>query len=107
MSKATPVSDSDFQVEVLDSEIPVLVDFWATWCNPCKMIAPIVEDVAAENEGKLKVVKLDVDENQGTARQYGVMSIPTLILFKEGKPVERVVGYQSKDQLTKNISRHL
>ncbi|MCL4368586.1 MAG: thioredoxin [Actinobacteria bacterium] len=107
MSQATAVSDADFQAEVIESKTPVLVDFWATWCNPCRMIAPIVDEVAKEYDGKLRVAKLDVDQNQATARQFAVMSIPTLILFKEGKPVERIVGYQSKDQLTKSIARHL
>lgn len=107
MSNATAVTDADFQTEVIESKTPVLVDFWAAWCNPCRMIAPIVDEVARDYDGKLKVTKLNVDENQATARQFAVMSIPTLILFKEGKPVERIVGYQSKDQLTKSISRHL
>ncbi|HLY64194.1 MAG TPA: thioredoxin, partial [Chloroflexota bacterium] len=86
---------------------PVLVDFWASWCQPCRMVAPIVEELATENSGKLKVLKLDVDENQNTAMQYNVSSIPTLILFKEGEPVERMVGFSPKDRLMTKIAPHL
>lgn len=107
MAKPIEVNDSNFQSEVLDAGVPVLVDFWATWCSPCRMIAPIVEELAGEYEGKVKVAKLDVDTNQGTARQFGVMSIPTLILFKQGKPAERIVGYKAKTELQKQISRHV
>lgn len=107
MSKAIAVDDNTFQSEVLEAKVPVLVDFWAAWCGPCRMIAPIVEELADEYDGKLKVAKLDVDANQGSARQFGVMSIPTLILFKDGKPVTRIVGYKPKDQLQKEISPHL
>jgi thioredoxin 1 len=107
MGKPLEVGDSNFQQEVLDSDKPVLVDFWATWCGPCKMIAPVVEEVATEYEGKLKVAKVDVDQNQATARQYGVMSIPTLVVFKGGKAVERVVGFTPKANLVKAIEPHL
>lgn len=101
------VTSQNFKDEVLGAEGPVLVDFWATWCNPCKMIAPIVEELASQYTGKLKVGKLDADEHQDIMIQYGVMSIPTLILFKDGKPVERVVGYQSKDKLLQKLEQHL
>lgn len=107
MSSATAVTDGTFQQDVLQSSEPVLVDFWASWCQPCRMVAPVVEEIATENSGKLKVLKLDVDENQNTAMQYNVSSIPTLILFKGGEPVERVVGFSPKDRLLSKISPHL
>src|SRR5450759_5909087 len=93
MSKPIVVTDASFQTDVEQMNGIMLVDFWATWCGPCKMIAPIVEQIASENEGKIKVGKLDVDANGQTAMKYGVMSIPTLILFKNGEPVERPVSY--------------
>ncbi len=107
MSSATAVTDGSFQQEVIKATEPVLVDFWASWCQPCRMVAPVVEEIASENSGKLKVLKLDVDENQNTAMQYNVSSIPTLILFKEGQPVERVVGFSPKDRLMSKIAPHL
>ena len=107
MSKPNAVTDSSFETDVEQSTGVVLVDFWATWCGPCKMIAPIVEQIANENEGKITVRKLDVDANGQTAMKYGVMSIPTLILFKNGQPVERLVGYQPKERLMAKIKPHL
>ena len=104
---AVAVTDSTFQSEVLSSSQPVLVDFWATWCGPCRMVAPIVEEIASENNGKLKVAKVDVDANPETAQQFGVMSIPTLIVFKGGQPVERLVGYMPKAKLMQALSPHL
>lgn len=104
MSKPINITDADFESQVLKSETPVLVDFWASWCGPCKMIAPILEEYAGEKEGKLKVVKLDIDANGHTAQRFGVMSIPTLILFKNGEPVERLVGYMSKSQLESKLT---
>jgi thioredoxin 1 len=92
MGKALEVSDSTFEQEVLQSKEPVLVDFWAVWCGPCKAIAPIVEELAGDYEGQLKVMKLDVDNNPRTAVAYGVQSIPTLLVFKDGKPAERIIG---------------
>jgi thioredoxin 1 len=86
------VTDSTFEHEVVRSEQPVLVDFWAAWCGPCRAVAPIVEELAGEYEGTLKVMKLDVDDNPRTAMAYGVQSIPTLLIFKDGKPAERIVG---------------
>ena len=90
------VTDENFKAEVLDAKIPVLVDFWAEWCMPCKMLAPVVEAIAKEYEGKLKVCKLNVDDAPVTATQYSVMSIPTLLLFKEGKVVDKIVGVVPK-----------
>ena len=104
---AMAVTDSTFQSEVLSSSEPVLVDFWATWCGPCRMVSPIVEEIAGEQIGKLKVAKVDVDVNPQTAQQFGVMSIPTLIVFKGGQPVERLVGYMPKAKLMQAITPHL
>ena len=106
MSEIT-VTDQSFEEDVLNADIPVLTDFWAEWCGPCKAIAPIVAEIAQEHEGELKVVKLDVDSNPQTAMTYGVMSIPTLILYKDRQPVARIVGYQNKAQLLQKISPHL
>jgi thioredoxin 1 len=99
MAEPVQVSDTTFDSEVIKSETPVLVDFWAEWCTPCKMLAPIVEDLASEYGARVKVAKLDVDANPNIAGQFGVMSIPTLILFKGGEAVQRVVGYQPKSAL--------
>jgi thioredoxin 1 len=92
MAKAIEVTDSTFEREVLQSTQPVLVDFWAVWCGPCRAVAPVVEEIAGDYEGKLKVMKLDVDDNPRTAAAYGVQSIPTLLVFKDGKPAERIIG---------------
>jgi thioredoxin 1 len=99
MAEPVQVSDATFDSEVIKASTPVLVDFWADWCNPCKMLAPIVEDLANEYGTRVKVAKLDVDANPNVAGQFGVMSIPTLILFKGGEAVQRVVGYQPKSAL--------
>ena len=103
----TPVTDASFDADVLKSGQPVLVDFWAEWCGPCRMIAPILEQVAAENTGKLKVVKLNVDENPQTPAKFAIRGIPTLILFKDGKPAATQVGAVHKAQLAAFVTPHL
>ena len=101
------VNGNNFQKEVLESSIPVLVDFWASWCMPCRMLAPTIEKLAEENQGKLKVCKLNTDENQNIASQYGIQGIPTLIVFKEGKEVGRTVGVMSKEKLQEKLNHLL
>src|SRR5688572_28267645 len=100
------VTDTNFQDEVLKSNTPVLVDFWAEWCGPCKMIAPIVDELAKKYEGKLRVGKMDVDMHNVAVESLGIQGIPTLILFKGGQPVTQVVGYRTKDQLEAAITRY-
>lgn len=103
MANATAVTDTSFKSEVLEADVPVLVDFWAAWCAPCKMIAPIVEELAGEYEGRIKVVKMDIDANPATPGSLGIMSIPTLMLFRGGKPEQRIVGYQPKASLKAKV----
>ncbi len=105
MANVTELSDSSFQSEVLDSTEPVLVDFWAPWCGPCRMVAPVVEQLAAENAGSLKVAKLNIDNNPDVATEYGVSSIPTLLIFKSGEVVDRFVGLQPKTRLQDAIDQ--
>ena len=107
MAEIPKVSEATFQKEVIESPLPVLVDFTAVWCGPCKMLEPIVKQLAQEWEGKVKVTKLDVDDNPNLAMEYNVMGVPSLILFKDGKPVERLVGFQPKDRLQKKFGVHL
>ena len=107
MSAPVQVTDGSFEDLVVNSETPVLVEFWAEWCGPCKMIAPILDEIAKDMDGKLVIGKLDIDVNQDTAMAFGVMSIPTLLLFKNGEPVERIVGYQPKPQLVARLQPHL
>ena len=107
MTEVQYVTESDFQNEVLKAEKPVLVDFTAAWCQPCKMIDPIVKQLAQDWDGKVKVVKLDADQNPNIMMQYGVLGIPTLMLFKGGQIKERVTGYQPKDKLMMKINPHI
>ena len=107
MRSAMDVNDQNFQNEVVKSDIPVLVDFWAAWCNPCKMIAPLVDKIAKDYDGKLKVVKVDVDSSPGIASTLGIRSIPTLMIFKGGDVVEQVIGVAAEAQLKKLIDKHL
>ena len=100
-------SDATFAAEVLKSDLPVLVDFWAPWCGPCLMIAPVVEEIAELHKGKLKVVKMNVDENNSTSQTYGVTGIPTLILFKGGQVKEKVVGALAKSKLIDLLGKHI
>jgi len=107
MPKPIEVTDKSFEDVVLLADLPTIVDFWAVWCGPCKMIAPLLEEIAQEYEGQLQVTKLDVDHNSESAMKYGVMSIPTLILFKSGQPVERIVGFHPKEKLLSKLKPHL
>ena len=99
MHMAMEITDQNFEMEVIKSDVPVVVDFWAPWCGPCQMMGPIIEELAEELKGKVKVGKLNVDENPGKAGEYAVMSIPTMKVFKDGKPVKDFIGVQRKDAL--------
>ena len=101
------LSDSTFDETVGGSDTPVLVDFWAEWCGPCKMIAPTLEELASEHEGKLRIAKLNVDDNPQTAMRFNVMSIPTLLVFREGEPVKRLVGAKGKGQLLQDLAEYI
>ena len=107
MTAPKVVTDPTFETDVLKSDQPVLVDFWATWCGPCRMVAPILEEIAKEQGDKLRVAKLDVDANPITAGRFGVRSIPTMILFKNGRETQRLVGYMPKEKLLQLLNPHL
>lgn len=106
MSEVT-LTDQNFKEEVLKSDLPVLVDFWASWCGPCQMIGPVIEEIAKEFEGKLKVGKLNVDENRETAGSYNIMSIPALLIFKDGKVVDEIVGSLPKNEIVDHIKKFI
>ncbi|MEE2702037.1 MAG: thioredoxin [Thermodesulfobacteriota bacterium] len=103
MSTVVETTDDDFQKEVLDSDIPVLVDFWAPWCGPCKMLAPTLEEISRENNGKIKIVKINIDENQEMAGKFGIRSIPTMMIFNKGELKNQIVGSLPKEQIEKII----
>jgi thioredoxin 1 len=107
MTEVLYVSEQDFKSEVLDSSLPVLVDFTAVWCGPCKMVDPIIKQLAGDWDGKVKVVKCDADQNPNVLMQFGIMSIPTIMMFKGGKMVERTTGYQPKDKLVSKMGAHI
>ena len=107
MSSAPAVTDASFKDDVLESDVPVLVDFWAPWCGPCRMVAPVVEEIAEQYEGQVKVVKLNTDENPQVASQYGIRSIPTLMIFKGGQRVDMVVGAVPKTTLANTLEKYL
>jgi len=107
MSAASAVTDATFKEEVLESDVPVLVDFWAPWCGPCRMVAPVVEEIADQYVGQVKVVKVNTDENPSVANQYGIRSIPTLMIFKGGQRVDMVVGAVPKTTLASTLEKHL
>jgi len=105
--KIVTLSDATFDEHVKSSDVPVLVDFWAEWCGPCKMISPVLEEIAEEQAGKLQIGKLNIDDNLDVTRRFDVMSIPTLILFKDGEPVSRLIGAKPKGQLLEEIAQYL
>jgi thioredoxin 1 len=107
MAHPTPITDDQFEAEVINSSTPVLVDFWAEWCGPCKAIAPTLEALAGEYAGRIKIVKVDVDENRKAATQYGIRSIPSLLIFKNGAEVDRIIGALPKQHITAKIEAHL
>jgi thioredoxin 1 len=107
MSATAQVTDASFKEEVLESDVPVLVDFWAPWCGPCRMVAPVVDEIAEQYAGQVKVVKLNTDENPNVASQYGIRSIPTLMIFKNGQRVDMVVGAVPKTTLANTLEKHL
>lgn len=107
MANTVTVTDASFEQDVLKSDKTVVVDFWATWCGPCKMVAPVLDEIAGENSDKITVAKLDIDQNPATARDYQVMSIPTMIVFQGGKPVKQIVGAKPKAALLNDLADYL
>ena len=105
--KPVEITDQNFQTEVINSSVPVLIDFWAVWCGPCRLIAPFVEELAGEYEGKAKIGKLDVDHNPDTAMKYGIRSIPSILVFKNGEVVEQIVGAVPKKQIAQKLDAHV
>lgn len=105
MSKINEITSSIFKNEVLDSDIPVVVDFWAPWCGPCRMVAPVLEEISQKMNGKIKFVKLNTDENQKTAMDYQIMAIPSLLIFKDGQEVDRIVGFVPQEQLEADLQK--
>ncbi len=107
MAHPLHLTDALFEQEVINSNVPVLIDFWATWCGPCRMIAPFIDELANEYEGKAKICKLDVDNNQETAMNLGIRSIPTIVIFKGGEAVDRIIGAVPKQQIVDRLNAHL
>ena len=103
MSKPVEIEEAKFDEAVLKSTMPVLVDFWAPWCGPCRMVAPVVEELSDDYDGKVNFVKINVDNNPKIASQYGIMSIPTLMVFKDGQPIDTIIGFRPKDELKKSL----
>jgi len=107
MSKEIIITDENFKKEVLDAESPVLVDFWASWCAPCRMMGPVIEQLAEEYNGKCKIGKLNTEESPNTTAEYGITSIPTIIIFKDGKPVDQMIGVLAKEAIAKKLDSHI